>query len=381
MNSARRVQFALNSENPEVVKKGLLECIETICSEDSTATNRIHLRSSTTTNNATQTNECDFVKKYLELSPQFEEFYLLWSQPSRMLDQQLCVLHTLAFTLLATAQETLAARKSLLTRLLKNDSNMIVEQLQSQESALRTASMTLLTWCVTSKCVIPDKVIDTFQTSLSAMKSKKSDKKDSLMVGYDLVRQSNEKVVAMRCVVAFLDKATDIIASTRFIEDRRSFRTLLSRLEELEEEEVRGVLDDTRHLLSSQPKLLLAIDQILTTHVLGEFAAIEDADIIQIVTDFLKSVVHLLTGVKERRVGGGSGGSSASSFLQTVLTAFQPHLRPEHKEVSQTLPTTPSHPTILLISLLDRERDLIVEDRIVEEISSQVSSDVNLDYL
>lgn len=201
------------------------------------------------------------------------------------------------------------------------------------------------------------------------------------MVGYDLVRQSNEKVVAMRCVVAFLDKATDIIASTRFIEDRRSFRTLLSRLEELEEEEVRGVLDDTRHLLSSQPKLLLAIDQILTTHVLGEFAAIEDADIIQIVTDFLKSVVHLLTGVKERRVGGGSGGSSASSFLQTVLTAFQPHLRPEHKEVSQTLPTTPSHPTILLISLLDRERDLIVEDRIVEEISSQVSSDVNLDYL
>lgn len=156
-----RYQFALNSENPEVVRAGLTEFIDQIYNDypdlrwikDSDVYSFQEMQEMFSRLRSRSSDE-GVVNDFGLASPQFQEFFTVWSLHQGMEDPELTCVHMHCLSLLVLI------RKDLAHRVLKHQSLQIINQLASKNENISIQTLFLVFSCVLMKAVPPDSLFE-----------------------------------------------------------------------------------------------------------------------------------------------------------------------------------------------------------------------------
>jgi hypothetical protein len=154
----RRYQFALNSDNLAVVRRGLLEIIDQIYHENVVAKALTFLSFHNVINSFTDyfgivpLESSAVVRNFLISSPQLEEFFKLWESDEGNGDPVLCCLHLRCLSLFLFLVETQTTfYLSMANRVFKNYSQHLLKYLKCRDRQVFSHTLVLIVSCLRIK--------------------------------------------------------------------------------------------------------------------------------------------------------------------------------------------------------------------------------------
>lgn len=328
--SVARYQFALNAENPKVVKAGLVELIQNIL-------NDCDVSNSILSNQPFQDMVFSdllknigvnslIVQQFFESSPQLQEFFSLLDLLIERNDEILCNLLFRCFALfLSCSGVQKLSLKSISFRLLQSYSSLLIQQLSSKTVYLRSSAWILLIVCLQNKALFTESFCS-FLAQTCFMRN--NNQKFSLDTNSDLSNAEkelcrgsiSEDTLSLLCFTVILDSDLFQTFSPTSPTILHSF-LLKSKFIDTSKE-LACFLDGIYFLLVRHSSLLQSLNIVFDKVALSSLLGIESPSIVA----FLIKLVDFITTETPN-------GKFKFFFYESLYEHLNPVLTETHKEV------------------------------------------------
>jgi hypothetical protein len=354
MMNAIRYQFALNSENSEVVKQGLQELYEIVVKENDVPSQLLLHHSKDISqfqsvspkhivhwlNLLTEDYPVGLLDEYLQGSPQLEEFFTLWNLPARSSDKALCDLHMrcVAAIIISNSNDKEFVR-FMGQRVMKEFGQSIIEQLTNGTIPLKCSTLRLIIIFLKYQQPLPEDLFTFFISNHFNLGNLKG-KDIKLKLNSDNTELENNHLdlqAHTSLLICLILSSNDPSQTSQLLNSPSVFSSLLQRLSGVDLESLSFSLSGFLYLFQEHYHLKLNIHKIFSENTLKKILKSSKSTHMErfdLIDSFLTQIFNELSSDVNIFHENSNVSKNIREFFSTLNQALDPINYSNHRAVS-----------------------------------------------